>query len=125
MSAYYRMETIEHFAKISLVARTLGREHVLSREEVVRLQGLRGMYGIASPAPICADDAVQPSGQLECQVVQAPESGDRLVAHNLQLPQVATSAAGPSAPSVPAAAEIRLTYRELSALIEDALRALK
>src|SRR3954453_2722898 len=47
MSAYYRMETIEHFAKISLVARTLGREHVLSREEVQRLQGLRGMYGIA------------------------------------------------------------------------------
>lgn len=117
MSAYYRMETIEHFAKISLVARTLGREHVLSREEVVRLQGLRGMYGIASPAPICADDAVQASGgQLECQVVQAPDSGDRLVAHNLQLT---------AAISEPAAGEIRLTYRELSALIEDALRALK
>src|SRR6478752_4997827 len=28
--AYYKMETIEHFAKITLVARTLGREHVLS-----------------------------------------------------------------------------------------------
>ena len=56
MSAYYRMETIEHFAKISLVARTLGRENMLSRDEVERLQGLRGMYGIASPAPICTDD---------------------------------------------------------------------
>ena len=55
MSAYYRMETIEHFAKISLVARQLGREHVLSRDEVERLQGLRGMYGIQSPAPICTD----------------------------------------------------------------------
>src|SRR5690242_7860941 len=32
MSAYYRMETIEHFAKISLVARTLGRENLLSRD---------------------------------------------------------------------------------------------
>ena len=32
MSAYYRMETIEHFARISLVARTLGRENLLSRE---------------------------------------------------------------------------------------------
>jgi L-fuculose-phosphate aldolase len=49
------METIEHFAKISLVARMLGREHVLSKEEVARLQGLRGSYGIAVPAPICAD----------------------------------------------------------------------
>jgi L-fuculose-phosphate aldolase len=27
--AYYKMETIEHFAKISLVARMLGREHLL------------------------------------------------------------------------------------------------
>jgi L-fuculose-phosphate aldolase len=35
-AAYYRMETIEHFATISLVARTLGREHLLSRGEVVR-----------------------------------------------------------------------------------------
>src|SRR5512139_1778691 len=34
MAAYYKMETIEHFAKISLVARLLGREHLLSRDEV-------------------------------------------------------------------------------------------
>src|SRR5918999_3052724 len=33
-TAYYRMETIEHFAKISLVARMLGKEHLLSRDEV-------------------------------------------------------------------------------------------
>ena len=59
MSAYYRMETIEHFARISLVARTLGREHLLSRDEVERLQGLRGMYGIASPAPICTDEEIR------------------------------------------------------------------
>lgn len=122
MSAYYRMETIEHFAKISLVARTLGREHVLSRDEVERLQGLRGMYGIAAPAPICADDAIQTGGQLECQVVQAPESVSRLVPSTM--PSSASSVGdGPS--SVSSAPEIRLTYRELSALIEDALRALK
>src|SRR5687768_9082416 len=53
--AYFKMETIEHFAKISLVARLLGRENVLSREEVERLQALRGAYGIAAPAPICPD----------------------------------------------------------------------
>src|SRR5215216_7434448 len=34
LGAYYKMETIEHFAKISLVARMLGRENLLSREEV-------------------------------------------------------------------------------------------
>src|SRR5919106_1835929 len=53
--AYYKMETIEHFAKISLVARLLGRENLIAREEVERLQGLRGTYGIKAPAPICAD----------------------------------------------------------------------
>lgn len=114
MSAYYRMETIEHFAKISLVARTLGRENVLSRGEVDRLQGLRGMYGIASPAPICTDESNPTTGgQLDCQVVQAPESDERLVLHNLPPPPTGTDG------------EIRLTYRELTALIEDALRALK
>jgi L-fuculose-phosphate aldolase len=129
MSAYYRMETIEHFAKISLVARTLGREHVLSREEVERLQGLRGMYGIASPAPICTDpatslragDAGSATGQLECQIVQAPDSDQRLVMQDVRsgLPSVL------SEPSAAIEGEIRLTYRELTALIEDALRAIK
>jgi L-fuculose-phosphate aldolase len=113
MSAYYRMETIEHFAKISLVARTLGRENILSRDEVDRLQGLRGMYGISSPAPICTDDTVQGSGQLDCQVVQAPDSKERLVTQHLSPPPSGIDG------------EIRLTYRELTALIEDALRALK
>ena len=126
MSAYYRMETIEHFAKISLVARTLGRENILSRDEVERLQGLRGMYGIASPAPICTDPATRPGslrtsdinsqGQLECQIVQAPDSDERLVAHRIS---ESFKQSGDSAD------QIRLTYRELTALIEDALRALK
>ena len=84
LTAYHRMETIEHFAKISLVTHTLGREHLLSREEVQRLQGLRGMYGIASPAPVCTDDnaTIGAGGQVECQVVQAPvaPAGARLVA---------------------------------------------
>ena len=56
-AAYYKMETIEHFAKISLVARLLGGENLIAREEVERLQGLRGTYGIKAPAPICADPA--------------------------------------------------------------------
>ena len=94
-AAYYRMETIEHFAKISLVARTLGREHLLSRDEVERLQGLRGMYGIASPAPICTDDNATPAdGQLDCQVVQAPESAAiAAVPRHAGLPPAATGTA--------------------------------
>jgi L-fuculose-phosphate aldolase len=64
-SAYYKMETIEHFAKISLVARLLGRENVIAREEVQRLQGLRGTYGISAPAPICADGTAEPGQRRE------------------------------------------------------------
>ena len=106
-AAYYKMETIEHFAKISLVTRQLGREHLLSRDEVERLQQLRGNYGIKSPAPICADGSEQPD-EAACQVIEAPASRSRLV------------------PTDPAEldGEIRLSYRELTALIEDAVKAL-
>src|SRR5512132_2712005 len=38
-ATYYKMETVEHFAKISLVARLLGGERLLSQQEVQRLQG--------------------------------------------------------------------------------------
>jgi len=56
LGAYYKMETVEHFAHISLVARLLGRERLLSRTRSRGLQGLRGRYGIASPAEICIDE---------------------------------------------------------------------
>jgi L-fuculose-phosphate aldolase len=119
-SAYYKMETIEHFAKISLVARLLGGERLLSREEVDRLQGLRGMYGIASPAPICEPDRspLGPSTSLRtgdpanCQTVFAPETDGARLVHDRR------GAVGQDG-------EIRLTYRELTALIEAAVRELK
>jgi L-fuculose-phosphate aldolase len=116
-AAYFKMETIEHFAKISLVARLLGRENLIAREEVLRLQELRGTYGIQAPAPICPDPAeAPPDDPATCQVVQAPHGGgQRLV------PDPIAAATGPDGDEE----EIRLTYRELSALIEDALRSLR
>ncbi|MEW6320063.1 MAG: class II aldolase/adducin family protein [Acidobacteriota bacterium] len=121
-TAYYRMETIEHFARISLTARLLGREHLISREEVERLQQLRGSYGIQSPAPVCTDDTVRvgAEGELECQVVQAPFSGGPRLVPDTPLPRPAREPAG-----VGTDGEIRLTYSELTALIEDAVRSLK
>jgi len=126
-SAYYKMETIEHFATISLVARLLGRENLIAREEVLRLQELRGTYGIAAPAPICADpadgggsgDGSAGDDVATCQLVQAPSGGgQRLVPDS---PDAARASAGPDGKD----AEIRLTYRQLSALIEDAIRSLR
>jgi len=126
-AAYYKMETIEHFAKISLVARLLGRENLIAREEVRRLEQLRGTYGIAAPAPICADpDAlgpglggpafIDPNDSATCQVVQAPAGGgQRLVPNAID----GRRRVGEED------AEIRLTYRELSALIEEAIKSLR
>jgi L-fuculose-phosphate aldolase len=119
-AAYYKMETIEHFAKISLVARMLGGERLLSREEVARLEKLRGSYGISSPAPICPEPSS--ADPLDCQVVQSPLSaaGERLVPENAgRLRGAAQRPAG-----VGPNDEIRLTYSELTALIEDAVRNL-
>jgi L-fuculose-phosphate aldolase len=120
-NAYYKMETIEHFAQISLVARTLGRERLLSRDEVLRLQDLRDTYGIRAPAPICPDPSTPADAGATCQVVQAPPGGAaRLVSDTaLGLPREAASPMGLSPDS-----EIRLTYRELAALIEEAVTKL-
>jgi L-fuculose-phosphate aldolase len=126
-AAYYKMETIEHFAKISLVARLLGRENLIAREEVERLQELRGTYGIKAPAPICVSGTDPELGSVpvhpdfgsvpdqSCQVVQAPAgTGSRLV------PDIVRRAAEADSDG-----EIRLTYRQLSALIEEAIRSLR
>src|SRR5438309_2236616 len=128
LGAYYKMEIIEHFAKISLVARVLGRENLISREEVMRLQDLRGTYGIKAPAPICAPEDEGAAQAENCQVVQAPSGdGQRLVPDVLdglarrpgERPPLARDGHthfGGVSPTPLDEREIRLTYRELCAL---------
>jgi L-fuculose-phosphate aldolase len=113
LSAHYKMETIEHFANISLVARLLGRENLISREEVERLQGLRGFYGIPSPAPLCADPSEITGDDVLCQVLEAPDSPERRLVPHDALANASRDG------------EIRLTYAELTALIADAVKTLK
>lgn len=48
-SAFFKMEILEHFAKITLLTKVLGRQTVLSREAVDKLFDVRGKYGITSP----------------------------------------------------------------------------
>jgi L-fuculose-phosphate aldolase len=130
-AAYFKMETIEHFAKISLVARQLGRENLIVREEVEILQGLRGTYGIKAPAPLCVDGEELPrtdADEATCQVVQSPAAGSglRIIPDIIGPPGAdPASIVSRGADKADDEGEIRLTYRELSALIEDAIRSLK
>jgi Ribulose-5-phosphate 4-epimerase and related epimerases and aldolases len=60
--AFFRMETVEHYAKIALVAELLGGPKVLPRAEVDKLFDSRTRYGVKSRAtaepgcPVVAED---------------------------------------------------------------------
>jgi len=60
--AFFNMETVEHFAQVSLVAELLGGARVLPRREVQKLFDSRGRYGVPSNAsfeqgsPVVAED---------------------------------------------------------------------
>jgi L-fuculose-phosphate aldolase len=56
--AYFRMETIEHFARIALVAELLGGANVLPRREVDKLLDSRARYGVKP----------RPTGEAACPV---------------------------------------------------------
>ena len=51
LTAYYRMETLELYAKISLTAHLLGGEKEISRENIDRLIGMRKNYGVTGRHP--------------------------------------------------------------------------
>lgn len=58
--AFFKMETLEHFAHIAVVAKILGRERVLPREDVDKLFAAREKYGIKLPV----------QDQISCPVVR-------------------------------------------------------
>lgn len=63
--AFFRMETVEHFARISLVTELLGGARVLPRTEVEKLFEARTRYGIKTKAglevgcPLAAEEVGQ------------------------------------------------------------------
>ena len=60
LQAYFRMETVEHFARINLVAEMLGGAKPLPRAEVDKLFDSRTRYGVrskATPAAGCPTTA--------------------------------------------------------------------
>jgi L-fuculose-phosphate aldolase len=63
--AYFRMEMVEHFARITLVAELLGGARPLPRDEVEKLFAARSRYNVSSRArmepgmPVVAEDLLQ------------------------------------------------------------------
>lgn len=57
LTAFFRMETAEHFAQVSLVTEMLGKQVLLSSKDVEKLLAARARYGIQTAAgagPECA-----------------------------------------------------------------------
>jgi L-fuculose-phosphate aldolase len=64
--AFFRMEMVEHFARITFVAEMMGGAKPLPREEVERLFAARSRYNVSSKAsmepgmPLVAEDVLEP-----------------------------------------------------------------
>lgn len=69
--AFFRMETIEHFARITLVAELVGGAKALPRVEVQKLFESRGRYKVKSHnrlepgSPMTAEDMPEPNEKIE------------------------------------------------------------
>ena len=59
MNAYYKMETLEHFAHITLVARLLGRVNALSVEKVQKLMQVKEKLGVKGKSPGCESCTIE------------------------------------------------------------------
>ncbi|MGH9506657.1 MAG: class II aldolase/adducin family protein, partial [Terriglobales bacterium] len=83
MRAYFKMETVEHFARISLTAHLLGRQVLLGSREVEKLMEARRKYeGISTAAaaapgcPITSDAASDAAAGSACAVPAPPAGGE-------------------------------------------------
>jgi L-fuculose-phosphate aldolase len=78
--AYFRMETMEHFARINLVAELLGGAKVLPRMEVDKLLDSRTRYGVKAKVsgepgcPLAAEDIE--AGVTSCETRPGSPGGD-------------------------------------------------
>jgi L-fuculose-phosphate aldolase len=69
-TAFFRMETLEHFAKISLTAKLAGEPQLLSTREVAKLMAARARYHVNPPPgggaelPQTCDDGENETGEV-------------------------------------------------------------
>jgi L-fuculose-phosphate aldolase len=93
LSAFFRMETTEHFALVALVTELLGKQVLLSGGDVEKLLAARARYGGQTAAPTTA----------ECPVTSVASDES-------------------SAAAALGSERITLTRRELETLIDEAIQ---
>jgi len=70
LTAFYRMEIVEHFAKIMLATRLAGDPQLLSTREVAKLMAARSRYFVTPPPgggaelPETCDNGESPTGEI-------------------------------------------------------------
>ena len=75
-SAYMKMETVEHFAKVALVAHLLGHEQPLKEAEVAKLIIARNKYAgtrSSAPMPVTPRNGGKPAVDLHEQEAESEE----------------------------------------------------
>ena len=126
--AYYKMETVEHFAKISLVGSPARRRAAdLAGGSAPAAESARPVRHRRAGAHLPRRRRTGGGGRWSdatCQVVRSPDApGQRLVADPASGVGFVLRTESGSVPRDDA--EIRLTYRELAALIEEAVESLR
>jgi L-fuculose-phosphate aldolase len=83
MDAHFKMETVEHFAKIALVARQLGAVQTLTEDQVGDLIQLRQRFGIEG-RPSCAMDVSDAANETRNGQADLIEEITRQVVQHIQ-----------------------------------------
>jgi L-fuculose-phosphate aldolase len=77
LGAYFKMETVEHFARISLVTEMLGRQVLLTSAEVEKLMQARQRYFGLESAPSAGPSCPVVSDAPPAPLPQANQPGAR------------------------------------------------
>ena len=79
LTAYFRMETVEHFAQVSLVTELLGKQALLSAGEVEKLFAARTGYGVISASRASPDRPLSAESEAGGRVSVTREELEALI----------------------------------------------
>jgi len=83
LTAFFRMETTEHFARVALVTELVGKQVLLSAEDVEKLLAVRARYGIQTAA-VLDSRALVASGEDAKQITLTRRELDALIDEAIQ-----------------------------------------